>query len=74
MPFLQIKDFPAAIMERIDAAAGLLGIRREALVTELLEDATQNVKELEERLRDERERRLKRINVSGTPPRSKPFN
>jgi hypothetical protein len=63
--YLQISEFPAAIMERIDAAAGLVGIKREELVIELLDEATLNVKELEERLRDERERRLKRIKPQG---------
>jgi hypothetical protein len=60
MPFLQIKQFPKELMARLDAAAKLLGVKREVVVTELLEEATKDVKELEEKLRDARARRLSR--------------
>jgi hypothetical protein len=60
MPFLQIKQFPKEVLARIDAMAKLLGIKRELVVTELLEEATKDVKELEEKLRDARTRRLGR--------------
>lgn len=60
MPFLQIKEFPEELLARIDAAAKLLRIKRELVVTELLEEATKDVKELEQKLRDARNRRLNR--------------
>jgi hypothetical protein len=60
MPYLQIKQFPKELLARIDAAAKLLTIKREQVVTELLEEATKDVKELEEKLRDARKRRLNR--------------
>jgi hypothetical protein len=60
MPFLQIKQFPKELLARIDAAAKLLDIKREQVVTELLEEATKDVKELEDKLRDARKRRLNR--------------
>ena len=61
MPFLQIKQFPKELLARIDAAAKLLAIKREEVITELLEDVTQDVKELEDKLRDARKRRLSRL-------------
>jgi hypothetical protein len=60
MPFLQIKQFPKDVLARVDAAAKLLDIKREQVVVELLEEATKDVKELEEKLRDARNRRLNR--------------
>jgi hypothetical protein len=59
--FLQVRKFPRKVLDRIDAAAKLLGIRREDIVIEVLQDATRDVKDFEEKLRDERERRLARI-------------
>ena len=58
--FLQVRKFPREVLARIDAAAKLLDIKREQVVTELLEEATKDVKELEEKLRDARNRRLNR--------------
>lgn len=60
MPFLQVRQFPKDVMARLDAAAKLLDIKREQVVIELLEEATRDVKELEEKLRDARNRRLAR--------------
>jgi len=60
MKFLQIPDFPKELLARLDAAATLLGIKKEELATELLEDAMRDVKGFEEKLRDERKRRLAR--------------
>ncbi len=60
MPFLQIKQFPKEVLARLDAAAKLLDIKRPQVVIELLEEATKDVKELEGKLRDARNRRLKR--------------
>jgi len=61
MPFLQVRQFPKEVLARIDAAAKLVGIKREQLVTELLEDISRDVKEFEEKLKDERKRRLERL-------------
>jgi hypothetical protein len=60
MPFLQIRQFPKELLARIDAAAKLLDIKREEVVVELLEEGTKDVRELEEKLRDVRKRRLGR--------------
>jgi len=60
MPFLQIKQFPKEVLARLDAAAKLLDIKRPQVVIELLEEATKDVKELEGKLRDAGNRRLKR--------------
>ena len=59
--FLQVRKFPRKVLDRIDAAAKLLGIKREEVVIEVLQDATRDVKDFEDKLRDERERRLTRI-------------
>jgi len=55
--FLQVRKFPRDLLARIDAAAKLTGIKREQLVVESLEDATTDVKELQEKLRSARKRR-----------------
>jgi hypothetical protein len=60
MAYLQIKTFPKDLLARIDAAAKLLGIKKEDFATELLEDVMRDVEELEDKLRDERKRRLAR--------------
>ena len=44
--FLQVRKFPRKVLDRIDAAAKLLGIKREEIVIEVLQDATRDVKEL----------------------------
>lgn len=59
--FLQVRKFPRKVLDRIDAAAKLLGIKREEVVIEVLQDATRDVKDFEDKLRDEQERRLGRI-------------
>jgi hypothetical protein len=59
--FLQVRKFPRKVLDRIDAAAKLLGITREEIVIEILRDTTRDVKDFEDKLRDERERRLARI-------------
>jgi hypothetical protein len=59
--FLQVRKFPRKVLDRIDAAAKLLGTKREEIVIEVLQDATRDVKEFENKLRDERARRLERI-------------
>jgi len=60
MAYLQIKDFPDELVARLDAAASLLGIKKEELATELLEDIMRDMEEFERKLRDERKRRLAR--------------
>jgi hypothetical protein len=64
--FLQVRKFPRKVLDRIDAAAKLLGIKREEVVIEVLQDATRDVKDFEDKLRDERERRLARIKDAQT--------
>jgi len=60
MAYFQIKDFPDELVARLDAAASLLGIKKEELATELLQDMMSDVEEFESKLRDERKRRLAR--------------
>ena len=59
--YFQSKKFPRDVLDRIDAAAKLLGITREDVVIETMTDATIDVKEFQDKLRDERIRRLNRI-------------
>jgi hypothetical protein len=69
--FLQVRKFPRKTLDHIDAAAKVLGITREEIVIEVLQDATRDVKDFEDKLRDERERRLARIKAASPASRDK---
>ena len=48
---MQVRKFPRKTLDHIDAAAKVLGITREEIVIEVLQDATRDVKDFEDKLR-----------------------